>query len=62
MAFMYDYLTEAELEIEKESRLIDMEGLRLINAMEAVNMRHELDVKAVETKAIFENWTDSELM
>lgn len=62
MAFMYDYLTEAELEIEKESRLIDMEGLRLVNAMEAVNMRHELDVKAVETKAIFENWTDSELM
>ena len=58
MAFMYDYLTESELEIEKELRRNEVESLRLINAMEAVVMRHELDLSQIEAKAVFENYTE----
>ena len=61
MAFMYDYLTESELEIEKELRRNEVESLRLVNAMEAVVMRHELDIHQIEAKAVFENYSEDTL-
>ena len=59
---MYDYLTESELEIEKDFRRNEVESLRLTNAMEAVVMRHELTINQIEAKAVFENYAEDRLV
>lgn len=58
MAYMFDYLTESELEIEKEFRKNEADGLRLINAMESVILKHDLDLSQIEANAVFESYSD----
>lgn len=61
MAFLYDYLTESERESLKETMSADIEELRIMNAFEAVELKHELDMQQIETKATFEGYDESKL-
>ena len=62
MAFMYDYLTESELESERECKLIEVECIRLENALDALVMKHKTDVAQIETSAICEGYTEDQLV
>lgn len=61
MAFLYDYLTESERESLKETMSADIEELRIMNAFEAVELKHELDMQQIETKATFEGYDEAKL-
>lgn len=61
MAFLYDYMTESELELAKEEKEFEMESTRIMNAMTAIEMKHELDIKQIESRAMFESYTDDQL-
>ena len=61
MAFLYDYLTESERESLKETMSADIEELRIMNAFEAVDLKHELDMQQIETKATFEGYDEAKL-
>lgn len=59
---MYDYLTESELESERECKLIEVECIRLENALDALVMKHKTDVAQIETSAICEGYTEDQLV
>ena len=62
MAFMYDYLTESELESERECKLIEVECIRLENALDVLVMKHKTDVAQIETSAMCEGYTEDQLV
>ena len=61
MAFLYDYMTESERQNAIDEKYFEMEFTRLENKFRASRMKHELAVKNIEAKAIFENCTDDQL-
>lgn len=61
MAFLYEYMTEDELAIARESAVFESESAHLDNELKVIFMEHELRLNDIEMNVIVENYTDDDL-
>lgn len=61
MAFLYEYMTDDELQFAREQAVFENESRHLDNEMAILCMEHELRLHDIDTSAILENYTEDDL-
>lgn len=61
MAFLYEYMTDAELEAAKEQAEFENASMKLDHALECLRMEHAIRVNNIDTECMINEYTQEDL-